>query len=134
MALKKEKTADILDFEGIYDFKTKKHVDWMYTAFGMLAFLTIATIVGSETWWPLPFAVLVGALIFSMQNGVEIDTTGRSYKEYTTILGWKKGSKEKFEEVEYLFITSRGQAHTSNFASMQATVKYKEFLGTIKFS
>lgn len=128
------KFMDILDNGFIFDFKTEKHVSWMYSAFGFLVFLGISIALGSENVFAVLPVIFFGFVIFTIQKGVLLEGKARYYQLYTSILGFKTGKKKYFDTVEYLYITRRKMGQNMSFVSVQNSARFDEYIGSIRFS
>lgn len=125
---------DILDDGLIFDFKTEKHVSWMYSAFGFLVFIGISIALGSENIFAVLPVLFFGFVIFTIRKRVLLEGNARYYQLYTSILGFKTGKKKYFDTVEYLYITRRKMGQNMSFVSVQNLATFKEYLGSIRFS
>lgn len=106
----------------------------MYSAFGVLLVLGLFLVVATETIWSAIPSLLLGAFVFYIHKGVSINPEARYYQEYNSVLGRRTGARHNYDQIEYLFVTSRRQTQKMNFASVEGNAVFHEYLGWVRFS
>jgi len=97
-------------------------------------FLVIAIpIVGKSIVWPVVLGLL-GVIIITTRYGVEINADEKSYKEYTWFLGFKKGKRIYYDNIQYVFLKPVKVSRTYNGRIQNSTITNTEFNGFLKFS
>lgn len=107
---------------------------WHSKLFGvMFLFGAVVVLTNPTYWWlSIPFA-LMALVLLSWHSGTEIDPETRTFREYNSCLFIRTGTKEKYNEVERVFINASRvtqrmyTAHTSHSSSFRSTV-YNAYL------
>lgn len=125
---------EILDAGEKLNFKTEKHVSWMFSALGFLAFLILVFSLSTGTLAAaIPF-LIIGIIIFTIYKGVVLHPEAKYYIRYSNILGIRVQKKIPYDHIEYAFITRYKQGQTMHYFSMQTNASFTEFIGWIRFS
>jgi hypothetical protein len=117
----------------VIDRKTMPYFSMMYTIVGgALAFISmflvfINTVIGI-------LLAVIGFVLLSTQYRLRIDLSNKTFHDYLWILGFKKGEKGTFDEIQYLYITKSKISRTMNLESLSSTIAGEEFNGYLKFS
>lgn len=117
------------------NFKTEKHISWMFSAFGFLAFLALGvSIFAGSPEATIPFLIL-GIIIFTIYKGVTMHPEGKYYIRYSNILGIRIRKKISYDNIEYAFITQYNEGISSSFFyRFHSTASIDEYIGWIRFS
>ncbi len=107
---------------------------WHSKLFGvMFLFGAVIVLTNDAYWWLSIGFTLMGMVLLSWHSGTEIDPVSRTFREYNSCLFIRIGVKEKYNEVEKVFINASRvsqrmyTAHTSHSSSFQSTV-YNAYL------
>jgi hypothetical protein len=73
-------------------------------------------------------------LVLTMHQGFVIDRTRKKFKEYTWVLGWKKGEEIAYQEIDYIFIKPSKVSRTYATRVQETTISSIEYDGFLRFS
>lgn len=76
---------------------------WQAKFLGLL-FLVVAFSVFTSFWWLSILLVTLAILLLTGHSGTEIDPKEKTFKEYYSYLFIRRGAKEKYNEIERIFI------------------------------
>ncbi|HEX5170668.1 MAG TPA: hypothetical protein VFW11_15955 [Cyclobacteriaceae bacterium] len=109
---------------------------WYFRLAGILMIIfSLATFSGSY-WWFGVVLIPIGTVLVTYASGTEINLVTKKYREYSSILFFKHGEQQKFDEIERIFInaskvtTQIQTAHTTS-GSIFTDIEYNAYL---KFS
>ena len=87
-------------------------------------------------WWLSVILGLVGLVILTTHSGTEIDPATKTFREYHSMLFFRRGEKEKYDGVENIFINSSKVSQTVHPAHTldSATFNHVEYNAYLKFS
>ncbi len=115
------------------DFKTSD-----YFSRGILLSGMILGLAGVAIIFIKPVAgvviILVGIVITTTHYRLEVDFSGKVFRDYLWMLGFKIGDEQKFERIEYLFITKSKTSQVMNSQVSSSTVRKDVYNGYLKFS
>jgi hypothetical protein len=115
------------------DFKTSgffsKYVVFMW----ILVF--IAAIPLAIVNLPIGLSLLfIGVVVFTTHYRLGIDFDKKEYHDYLWILGYRNGAKEKFTNLEYIFVKKSTESTTMQLRVASSTIQKEVFDGYLKFS
>jgi uncharacterized protein YqfA (UPF0365 family) len=73
-------------------------------------------------------------LIFTTHYRLRVDLDNKIFSDYVWILGFKHGRKEKFDQLEYLFIKKGMVSQTMSLRVASTTIRKEVYDGYLKFS
>lgn len=108
-----------------------------YFPFAMMLLGILFCFFGSVFLLQYPFIgvplILLGLIIFTARYRLEINLTNQTYHDHLWIAGFKKGKKEKFGSIEYLFLNKNKYRQTVNSRISSMTKYGTEYNAYIRF-
>ncbi|MFZ6012136.1 MAG: hypothetical protein ACOYXT_17475 [Bacteroidota bacterium] len=78
--------------------------------------------------------VLIAVIVFTTHYGVSIQASNQTYLEYVWFMGFKSGTRKKYNIIEYLFVKPNKVSRSYNSKVQRSTMVETEYDGFIKFS
>lgn len=78
--------------------------------------------------------IITGVVMVTTHYRLEIDFEKKRYKDYVWFMGMKKGSEERFETIEYLFINRSKLSQNLNSRISTRTITKDVFNGYLKLN
>jgi hypothetical protein len=100
---------------------------WVIVLFGVLIIDLSNIIVG------LIF-IVVGIFVITSQHRIKIDFGRKNYFEYMWIFGFKKGDREHFDKIEYIFVNKNKVKQTIAVRVASSSFERYDFNVYLKFS
>jgi hypothetical protein len=110
----------------IIDIKAES-LPWYVKLLGGM-FLFAAFFLATDYWWLAIGLAVVGLALLTWYNGTEIDTEKGRFREYNSCLFIRRGTAEKYNNVEKVFINKANisqtmyTAHTSSSSTFENIV------------
>src|SRR6478609_7695992 len=115
------------------DFRTSFYFPGMIVLVGWIFFL-IGLILLFVKLIPGIVLTVLGLLIFTTHYRLKVDFEQKTFQEYVWIAGLKSGEKERFEAIEYLYITKGTVSQTMHSRVSSSTFRKEVYNGYLKFS
>lgn len=78
--------------------------------------------------------LFLGMFIFITKYGIDIDLHTKTYLDYLSIFGYKKGTVGKFESIKSVFLNSGNKTTRMQLRAARNTITQVVYSGYIKFS
>ncbi len=106
---------------------------WQFKLIGILLIVFALATAMSSVLWVSIILIVVGVIILTINSGTEIDPGTKKYREYNSILFYRYGEEERYEDVEKIFINASKvtkemqTAHTTH-GSIFSSIEYNAYL------
>lgn len=106
---------------------------WQFKLVGILLIVFALATAMSSVLWVSIILIVVGVIILTINSGTEIDPGTKKYREYNSILFYRYGEEERYEDVEKIFINASKvtkemqTAHTTH-GSIFSSIEYNAYL------
>lgn len=101
----------------------------------MFLFGSLITLTDYSYWWLSISLAVMGLVLLSWYSGTEIDSGAKTFREYNSCLFIRVGARERYNEVEKVFINTSKVSQTMYTAhtSHSSAFRYVLFNAYIKF-
>jgi hypothetical protein len=98
-----------------------------------LVAIALTLLAGGYYLAALVFALL-GIIVLTTRYGFQINSSAKTYREYTWFFGLKNGQWKSYQAIQYLFVKSARVSRRYNTRVQSRTITRTEFNGYVKFS
>lgn len=115
------------------DFKTLPYFSGTMTFLGVLLLFSGLWMMSVSILVALAL-VLLSVIIFTTHYRVSIDLEHKTFCDYLWILGFRRGERGRFDNLEYLFIKKNKVSQTMRLKVASTTIRKEVYDGYLKFS
>jgi hypothetical protein len=76
---------------------------------------------------------LVCVLVLTTHYGLSVNTAEKTYRDYLSVFGLRKGPTKNFEKIHYLFVKKNKLTQGGSLISLSYSFKRDQYDGFIKF-
>jgi len=76
---------------------------------------------------------LICVLVLTTHYGLSVNTAEKTYRDYFSVLGVRKGPTKPFEKIDYLFVKKNKLTQGGSLVSLSYLFKRDQYDGFIKF-
>jgi hypothetical protein len=116
------------------DFKTAAYFAPSVTFFGAILACLGLFIISSSSMITGLVLFFISTLIFTTHYRLRIDPVNKTFHDYLWVLGFKKGTKGQYRNIDYLFITQNKVSQAMHAQIASSTFQREIFDGYIRFS
>jgi hypothetical protein len=119
--------------KNVVDVKIADYFPWTMVALGAFM-LIIGFIVVFQTFIVGLCFLVIGFFMVTTHYRLNINSKKKTYREYLWVMGYKKGTRKTYQELDYIYIQKNVERQTMHLRAVTTTIEKEIFDSFLKLS